>query len=135
MPFAAENIRPDDLELLPRTVRDIARIVGIEAALSLVAMLGGLDFPVPRGEDNNRAGNRRFAMLAEAMGEPAAHALCREFGGERVFIPLCQKVQCRIRHRTIIREFDAGATVEELVLRHRMSCRAIELILKRPIAV
>ncbi len=131
----ADDVRPEDMELLPTFMRDVARLCGLEPACRLAALLGGLDFPVPKGEANNRAGMRRFAVLAEAMGEGAARIFCTEYGGERVFIPFCRSVIRRIRDRAIVREFDAGATVGDLVLRHKLSYRQIEKILKRPIAL
>jgi len=131
----ADDVRPEDMELLPTFMRDVARLCGLEPACRLAALLGGLDFPVPKGEANNRAGMRRFAVLAEAMGEGAARIFCTEYGGGRVFIPFCRSVIRRIRDRAIVREFDAGATVGDLVLRNKLSYRQIEKILKRPIAL
>lgn len=131
----AEDMHPEDMELLPTFMRDVARLCGLKPSLGLVALFGGLDFPVPKGDANNRAGMRRFAMIAEAMGDEAARIFCREYGGERVFIPFCRNLMLRIRNRAIIREFGEGAKVSDLVLRHKLCYRQIEKILKRPIAL
>lgn len=133
MPIAKENIKPEDMELLPTSMRDFARIVGLPAALGLVEKFGGVEFSVPKGKDNNQAGALRFAMLVEVMGEDGADAFVREYGGEKIAIPRCLRVVRRLRDRTIIAEYDSGQSIDALAIAHRLTTRQIEKILKQPI--
>lgn len=118
-------------EHLPDMGREVVRLIGLPRAIDLFRTLGGVDFPVPKGANNNRFGAMRFEMLSECVGVEAAEVLCAEFGSTRLYIPKCQQALQHIRDRRIVREFDAGASSEELALKFRLTHRGIDAILKK----
>jgi Mor family transcriptional regulator len=118
---------------MPDTAREIVRLIGLPCAIDLFRALGGVSFPAPQGEKNNRQGALRFEMLAECVGVNAAKVLCQEFGGTVFYIPKCQQAQQNIRDRRILRDFDKGASIEELALKYRITDRRIKGILKKPL--
>lgn len=118
---------------MPETAREIVRLIGLPRAIDLFRALGGVSFPAPQGENNNRLGAMRFEMLAECVGVDAAKVLCQEFGGTVFYIPKCQQALQNIRDRRILREFDKGASIEELALKYRITDRRIKGILKKPL--
>lgn len=115
---------------LPEMGREFVRMIGLPRSIELFRALGGVDFPAPRGENNNRLGAIRFDMLAEVVGVDAAKVIIKEYGGEKLYIPKCQNALIAVRNRRIVREFDKGASVFELALKFRLSDRQIEKILK-----
>lgn len=120
-------------EELPETAREIVRLIGLPRAVDLFRTLGGVSFPAPQGENNNRMGALRFEMLAECVGVDAARVLCREFSGTVFYIPKCERALLKIRDRRIVLEFDKGATAEELALKYRLTERRVMGILKKPL--
>lgn len=117
-------------EELPEMGREFVRMIGLPRSIELFRALGGVDFPAPRGENNNRLGAIRFDMLAEVVGVDAAKVIIKEYGGEKLYIPKCQNALIAVRNRRIVREFDKGVSVFELALKFRLSDRQIETILK-----
>lgn len=118
---------------MPETAREIVRLIGLPHAIDLFRALGGVSFPAPQGENNNRLGALRFEMLSDCIGVNAAKVLCREFGGTVFYIPKCQQAQQNIRDRRILREFDNGSSIEELALKYRLTDRRVKGILKKPL--
>lgn len=115
---------------LPPGARNLIRLLGWADAAALIDTLGGIPFPVPKGEDNNPGGAARFAQLAELVGEDGARAIVAEYGGDRLLIPNCRRALARARMRAMRESYDAGATAEEVALEFRCSYRWVMNVLK-----
>lgn len=77
---------PKVKNLLPESMIDIIDLIGFEKAIDLVKALGGLSFPVTRGEK----ASPYLDMLLEAIGEDATQKMTKVYGGqERLYIPNC----------------------------------------------
>ena len=113
------------------TAKDFVDLIGLDAAVRLFDALGGTDYPFPKGASNNHDGAARFESLSDLVGLSAACELVRVYGGDTVYIPNCRYVRTRARNQLIVREFDAGVTLEELAKRHKISSRQVSMILKR----
>lgn len=89
----------------------------------------------------NDAGRKLWRNLVELVSEPNATALVRHFGGEDMLVPNLRIVFTQRQREVIRREFDAMVTtagisgrvaVFELGVKHGLSRKSIELILKQP---
>lgn len=129
------------LPQFPRTVRELIRIAGPEAAAKLVTAWPGRTFPVPLRTRNMLDGERRFAQLAEVVGDGEATRIVKHWGGQPLYVPSCDIVQTQAQHDAIRAQFDVltrvdGYSYPEAVwaLCDRFDCsdRTIENALKRP---
>lgn len=129
------------LPLFPRTAAELVRVVGLDAAASLIAAWPGQEFPVPLlGGRRSPLGMRRFDQLVEIVGDTAARAIVKHWGGLKLSIPNLKEVRWQLRQQQIRSEYDrltAGGyshpeAVFELGIAHGVTGRAIELVLKRP---
>lgn len=115
---------PGVSDLLPRSVRDLARDVGLPLALRLVAACGGTTVYVPRpanaGPDH---------PLAERIGFRNLAALASARGGETLDIPLGAAIRRAVVRRRIAEEAARGATATELAERWGCSRSSIHRIL------
>jgi hypothetical protein len=116
---------------LPPVARELVTLIGWEATLALVTHAGGVNFRVPRGFDNNPAGARRAALLEDILGHDAAARLIAACGGCVLQIPTLRVALARARNTAIRLDCDAGATLEELAMKYRLTSRALSNILKR----
>lgn len=96
--------------LLPRQVREVAEIIGLQAAMRLVGAL----CPPADGKKPRHASGRVgityvprspsgivFDRLASIVGDGAARALCREFGAEYLRLPACTTFVNRVRDASV----------------------------------
>lgn len=129
------------LPLFPRTALELMRIAGTDATAALIAAWPGQEFPVPLlGGRKSPLGMRRFDQLAEIVGAEAAREIVKHWGGQKLSIPNLKEVRWQSRQQQIRSEYDlltAGGyshpeAVFELGIAHGVTCRAIELVLKRP---
>lgn len=132
------NDLADVKHLLPATIQTLSALIGLPKTLRLVEELGGTTFPVAQGK--TRAGEIRFAALAEVVGEEAATRIAKHFASEKLYIARCAEALRLIRNRAICEEFDAiscelgsPTAVVQLALKYRLSDRQIEKILKQPL--
>lgn len=128
----------DMKHLLPPTIQTLAGLIGLPKTLRLVDELGGTTFPVAQGK--TRAGEIRFAALAEVVGEDAANRIAKHFANEKLYIAKCADALRLTRNRAICDEFDtlsaqlgSPTAVVQLALKYRLSDRQIEKILKQPL--
>lgn len=117
---------------LPAMARELVCLIGWRRAEALIRELGGIPFPVPKGENNNRAGAARFGRLADIVGETSAQRLVAEYAGTILNIPRCHKAIARARMRAMRARCDAGATLEEIALEFGCTTRWVSIVLKRP---
>ncbi|UCV08466.1 Mor transcription activator family protein [Dechloromonas denitrificans] len=127
----------------PKVAEDLIRIVGLAAAAILMTAWGGQEYPVPKVVGGgNKMGASRYGRIVELIGEPAAVALVREYGGERVAIPSLKSVKWSFIQETIREDYDqliasglsSPDAVFELGVRYGVSGRAVEKIIKRCIS-
>lgn len=116
---------------LPKSALDLIELIGMPATIALIEAMPAINFPVPRGEDNNVAGASRFAYLVDAVGDEAARILVSHFNGTDMYVPSCKRAILRARDRKIVADYDAGTSIFELALKYKLSYRSIEMILKR----
>jgi len=110
------RLTPDDCEavrgLLPYTAHALIATIGAPAACTLLNERPGVQIMVPRHPDANPAGARRWAELAELIGDPAMVALAARFGGEALSVPVCKAARAELRARAIRAMYDRLTRVE-----------------------
>ncbi len=101
------------LDDLPNSVREIAEVIGREAAMYLIGQL-------PRcyaGADGKKANKvimyvpKRLQpdhRLVEILGWPTALKLVTAFGGEILYPANCNHMEARLRNRRILEMLDEG---------------------------
>lgn len=110
----------------------LPRVIGREAADKLFERFGGGErFRVPAGENNNKPGAARFAMLAQLIGRDNVLKLRAEHGAAHVYMPTDMKRKLAIRNQRIIADFDSGMTMSALVQQYGLTQRALERIVNR----
>lgn len=87
---------------LPRTLEEIADVVGEAAALRLALKCGGTRVYVPHRP-------RKGLVLVDIVGLPAARALAAHYAGERLEIPRAHRL--RSKRARIVREQGSNAEV------------------------
>lgn len=139
------QLTPDDLRavwsLLPYTAQALTGCIGAEAACALLNARPGCSFLVPKHANANAAGARRWAELAEIVGEPEMVKLATRWGGDVLDVPTCHDARTELRRRAIRAMFDRLTTVERLTGKQAIyeiglkfapiSSRGIELICGR----
>lgn len=127
------------LAAMPATGKELIRIIGLEATLSLIREFGGMEIRFNKLEAG--PGADRFAAIAETVGYDNARRLAKEWLHEQVYVPRCCKAVSVLRDRAIVQDFDrmskeqSGAeTVRHLVTKYRLSYRQIETIINRTAA-
>lgn len=144
MAVAAE-LTPADLRavwsLLPYTAQALVAVLGDEPAARLLSARPGCTLLVPKHPDRHPAGARRWAELAEIVGDDGMAALAARYGGDVLDIPTCKAARDELRARAIRAEFDrltlgAGMSgkqaIYEIGLRFApISSRAIEIMCSR----
>jgi hypothetical protein len=99
-----------DTTLLPPVAQRLVEHLGLDQALAVIRAYARLPLYVPHAPT---------AELAAAVGESAAAALCREFGGESFrHIPACEPALLAERNRAIVRAVAEGVPKTELVRQH-----------------
>lgn len=127
--------------LLPYTAQALIELIGVEAACALLEARPGCVLRVPKHPDKHPEGARRWAELAEIIGEDGMQRLAARFGGDILEIPTCAAARKELRDRMIRAEFDRLTMIEglsgaraiyEIGLKFApISSRAIELICGR----
>ena len=104
----------DDLDDLPRSVREIAQVIGRDAALRLIGQL-----PTCMGGAPGKRSSRVMLYvpkklapdhrLVRILGAEKAMALVRAFGGEVLQPANCRRIFARYRDEAIVKMLRAGA--------------------------
>lgn len=133
-----QDLDPETLALLeaalPRTAREIAALIGIEALLAFVEEFGGQEIIFPKCENGVAA--EHFAHLVEIIGRDNVCKLQMHFGhGIRIGVPVCARAQQVLRNREIIKAYDEllkqmsqPKAVTALVRRYRLTSKMVENI-------
>lgn len=123
---------------LPPTVKRIAELAGLPAAIKLVEALGGRSWYFARGV--GQLGQARVAALSEIVGDELAERLAF-YMHERhaVYIPKCDEALRELRNVEIHRQFDqatkegvsSNTVVAEVARVYELSDRQVWRILKQ----
>ena len=116
------ELEESDIYLLPPSMQWLAKSIGLPGVLKLVKKHGGgapVYVPVNVTPDH---------PLVHLIGAPAFEAMVSEYGGEAIEIARCEQAARELIYRQIRREADAGATQNELALRHQFTVRHIRNI-------
>ncbi len=111
-------LAPADLQaiydLLPGTAQVLIDVIGATHACALLAARPGCTLIIPKHPDRNPAGAKRWAELAEIVGEEGMQALAKRWGGDAIDIPTCKAARDELRHRAIRAEFDRLTREEKI---------------------
>lgn len=123
-----DNALPCDsklLELMPKLFRDLARAVPIPGLLELAEKCGGTRIYVPAEPDDR-------SRLGRTLGRGASFdALCREYRGQALEIPLAERLRKSLRNGEIVALCVHGASVRALAIKFRLTERSIFRILAK----
>lgn len=114
---------------LPRSVQEIADVIGRDRALQLVAQLRKrcrgrtLNIYVPSPE-RLHAGHALVAMV----GMDGALALAQVFGGAHVYPASCRQMRRALENRDILKWRDAGLSVVEIAERLHLSTKWVQAV-------
>lgn len=122
------NCFRQDNQDLPRSIHEMADVIGFLAVCALVESFGGLTIEIP---SKGTVSSQRRARLLAVLGFEATEKLITDYEGERVFIPRCVRAFRGQRDREIIAAYEAGQSVNVLARTYRMTDRNVRHILKR----
>lgn len=94
-------------EYLPPKLREIAEVVGLEAAIRLAEHWPGIRLFVPQRVHLQHP-------IALAIGMRAAEQLAARYGGETVCVPKAERYLRAIRNAEIVRRYRAGESAATL---------------------
>lgn len=108
------------IEHLPISLRDIAAVIGLAAALRLSAWRGGTRLWIPSTD----------ALLAEhelsqVLGREAARALAERYRGEHLWIPRAAAAARLARNELIRARYQAGEPAATLAIEYGLSDRCV----------
>ncbi len=113
---------------LPATAELLIRLLGQPAALRMMDAntYGGRAFDVPKKE-----GSQTYAALVDLVGADGTAKLCKQFGGDSLYVPRCDMIDLDRRNREIVTKYNAGTSVWNLSSEYVLSDRQIWNILKK----
>ena len=94
-------------EYLPPKLREIAEVVGLEAAIRLAEHWPGIRLFVPQRVHLQHP-------VALAIGMRAAEQLAARYGGETVCVPKAERYLRAIRNAEIVQRYQAGESAATL---------------------
>lgn len=92
--------------LLPPTAAALIRCAGVKPALALLQRWPGVTVPCPKHADSNPAGARRWAQIAEVVGDEAMPAIAAHYGGSILDVPVCRVLLMEKRNRWLRARYD-----------------------------
>lgn len=92
--------------LLPEVALQLVSELGATAACALLNGLPGCELRIPKGPAHNAEGARRWQVLVACIGEAPAARLMQRWGGDALYVPICQDARRELRDRAIRAEFD-----------------------------
>jgi hypothetical protein len=108
-----------ELQLPPQftRLRRLLRVLGGPATLSLLRHCGGRFLKVPEGTDTE---------LVALIGADNVRKLTAEFGGgERIMMPMPDKIEAKIRNAAIWAEMDQGVSAADQSSRYHLTTRQV----------
>lgn len=117
--------------LLPDKAKEIAFLIGLEAALVLIEEFRGQDVRFCCGK--HKAGHEFFGDVVLLIGLEAAMKLHVQWPNESIYIPSCRDALRYLRNKEIAAAYDemtrtmsARKAINRLAKQYDMSCRNIE---------
>lgn len=118
----------------PETARNLLRLVGFNATLTVVREFGGIEVWLPA--EKNKLQSEDYSQLVELIGEERAEVIRFEYQNEgALYVPQCARAMGELEKIEIKREFDAlikgescRKAARRLARKFRKSYRAIERI-------
>jgi hypothetical protein len=117
-----EDVRVEDL---PAAYGELARAIGLPAALALLWQYSGARLTVPSAVGAAHP-------LARRLGVTTAEALARHAGGSVLNVPTFRSATSRARDRALRADRARGATWRELVGRYGIAERRVRQIVAGP---
>lgn len=105
-------------------------IIGLDATIDLVREEGGNELHLPEVIDGPSVA---WARLVEIIGHDAAKLLVQGWPDTRVYVPMCAAPLRAVRHREIVRRYDAGEPFESIRRSYKISRSYLFRLLKRPV--
>ncbi|GAB1254620.1 Mor transcription activator family protein [Desulfovibrio falkowii] len=132
------SLKTLDFAILPPSAQELARLLGLPTALTMVDLYGGLTLRIPHG--NTPLGLETLHDLANHLGDPSAKALAQKYAGTALVVPNCKKAMQKARDAAILEDRRAlaaeglseRALVQCLVLKYRLTERYVWRIFKKP---
>ena len=132
------SLKTIDFALLPPSAQELARVLGLPAALQMIEYYGGLTLRIPHGETPQ--GKAMLSDLAKYMGDAPAQALAHKYAATDLYIPNCKQAMQKARDAAMLEDRRALSRdglserqiVKCLVLRYRLAERTIWRTFKRP---
>lgn len=132
------SLKTLDFSLLPPSAQELARVIGLPAALKMVDYYGGLTLRIPHGETVQ--GRAMLDDIAKHISEPSAKALAQKYAGTALVIPNCKLAMMKARDAALLEDrrrlADEGLSERQLVqcltLGYRLTERYVWRILKKP---
>ena len=118
-----------NVDMLPKTARDLVEVIGLDATIDLVKMFGGDELFIPEKIDGD---SRMWDLLVECIGSEASRKLVRRYRKDRIYVPMCQAALRALRNQEIIAAYDAGEAFDAIRRRHKISRSYLFRLLKRP---
>ncbi|WP_016950004.1 Mor transcription activator family protein [Anabaena sp. PCC 7108] len=112
----------DISEVLPKTLKDLNKLIGLDATLSLVEKFGGSALYIPK---SIKEGHKLSYLAYEHI-----ELLVREFAGTFIYIPLCRAMEKSVRNQKIAEKRQSG-TIDALAKEFNLSRRYIWYLLKK----
>lgn len=103
--------------------REMVALVGFTITLALCREFGGLKLWFARVLSDD-------SELVQRIGRAAADRLASKYGGGHIEVPLLRGVALLLRDSAIHSDLDAGAPLNELARRYRVSQRHLYRLLK-----
>lgn len=113
-----------DFDELPETLREIAEVAGLPAALAIAEHWGGIRLDMPATPDGTH-------RLAAVVGMQAAAQLAEEYQGEQLDIPRAAKALRQVIYQTIAQRYADGASAAQLAREYGCTERWIYVIVRR----
>lgn len=106
---------------LPPLVQDFAETLGMKAAMLIVEHYSNKRLAIPLKRINPH--------MVEVLGEDLTSKLMFNYGGCQWMVPMCAKLNRKIRNGKILADSVAGQTVLQLAAKYALSYRQIGEIL------
>ncbi len=110
--------------LLPSRTQELVKVIGIQAALKLVEIRGGIRLSVP-----TRAKPEHW-LVAE-IGLEALQSLVGYYQGEEIEIDRCVKALRAIKEQAILEDFQQGLSNTKLARKYAYTERGIRKLRRR----
>lgn len=132
------SLKTIDFALLPPSAQELARVLGLPAALQMIEYYGGLTLRIPHGETPQ--GKAMLSDIAKYIGDAPAQALAHKYAATDLYIPNCKQAMQKARDAAMLEDRRALSQeglserqlVQCLVLRYRLAERTIWRTFKRP---